>query len=155
MEGAMMDILRAICKARPEVKWKDDSVNSFNLDTIKAAYDGGDFPTTAELDAAWLICLQEEKKAQTKEEAYKRIVDILPEWKQRNYTAKSVELTEKKVDGIILTEEELSILDDIKTKWVLIQQIRTASDSIEIEIDNISNVEDIEAYSVENSILWS
>lgn len=146
-----MDILRAVYKARPNVEWKNNSVNGFSLDTIKVVYIGDDFPTPAELDEAWVVCLQEEKKSQVKKEAYGRIINIIPEWQQRNYTAKSVELTEKKVDGIVLTQEESNILDAIKIKWVLIQEIRTASDNIEIEIDNTEN---IEMYSIENNTLW-
>ncbi len=149
-----MDILRAVCKARSGVKWKNNSVNGFSLDTIKAAYIGDDFPNQAELDEAWSVCLREEKKTQTKEEAYKRIVNILPEWRQRNYIAKSVELTEKKADGIALSQDELNVLDTIKATWVLIQQIRIASDNIEIELDGLNIIEDIEAYSVENNVLW-
>ena len=149
-----MDILRVVYKARPNVQWKNNSVNGFNLDTIKAAYIGEDFPAQTELDVAWLICLQEERKAQAKEEAYRRIIDILPEWKQRNYTAKSVELTEKKVDGLALTEDELNLLAEIKIKWASIQQVRTASDSIESEIDNIDFAEDVETYSIEDNVLW-
>ncbi|MCK5601039.1 hypothetical protein KAR91_04165 [Candidatus Pacearchaeota archaeon] len=150
----MMDIIRAVYEARPNVGWENNSVNCFNLDTIKEAYIGDDFPTATELDTAWLTCLREEKKAQVKEEAYKRITSILPEWKQRNYTAKSVELTEKKVDGLTLTEDELNSLAAIKIKWASIQQIRTASDNIEIEVDNISNIEFIEAYGIQNNVLW-
>ena len=150
----MMDIIRAIYKARPDVQWANNSVNGFSLDTIKEAYIGDDFPTSAELDTAWLLCLQEEKKEQTKEEAYSRIIDILPEWKQRNYTAKSVELTEKKVDGIALTQEDTAMLNIIKVAWTLIQEIRAASDNIEIELDSISIIEDIEVYDIKNNILW-
>lgn len=149
-----MDIIRAIYKTRPDVIWKNNSVNAFSLDTVKEAYIGEDFPTPDELDEAWLICLQEEKKEQAKEGAYKRIIAILPEWQQRNYTAKSVELTEKKVDGVALTPEELIILDVIKAKWVLIQQIRAASDSIEADIDGVNTIEGIEAYNVGASVLW-
>lgn len=149
-----MDIIRAIYRVRPNVEWKNNSVNGFSIDTIKKTYIGDDFPTSAELDAVWLICLQEEKKEQVKSEAYIRIISILPEWQQRNYTAKSVELTEKKVDGVALTQEESNILDAVKIKWALIQKIRAASDEIEIEINNITIIEDIEIYDVENNTLW-
>ena len=44
-----MDIIRVIYKARPDVVWKNNSVNGYNLDTIKAAYIGHDFPNQAEL----------------------------------------------------------------------------------------------------------
>ena len=149
-----MDILRAIYKARPDVAWKNNSVNGFSLDTIKKAYIGEDFPSLGELDTAWLACLQEEKKTQAKEEAYKRIIAILPEWKQRNYTAKGLELTEKKADGIALSETELGILDAIKTIWSLIEQVRTASDNIEAELGNIGDIQEIEAYEIVNNVLW-
>jgi hypothetical protein len=56
-----MDILRAVYKVRPDVKWKNDSINGFSLDTIKAAYVGDDFPTTAELDAAWILCQEDDR----------------------------------------------------------------------------------------------
>jgi hypothetical protein len=60
----MMDILRAIYKARPDIQWKNNSVNGFNLDTIKAAYIGGDFPTQEELEAAWVLCQEDDRIAE-------------------------------------------------------------------------------------------
>lgn len=59
-----MDIVRALYKARPDVQWKNNSVNGFSLDTIKAAYVGDDFPTQAELDAAWILCQEEDRVAE-------------------------------------------------------------------------------------------
>ena len=56
-----MDILRAVYKARSGVKWKHNSVNGFSLDTIKAAYIGEDFPNQSELNAAWLLCQEEDR----------------------------------------------------------------------------------------------
>ena len=56
-----MDIIRAVHKARPSVQWKNDSVNGFSLDTIRAAYVGDDFPEQTELDAAWLLCQEDDK----------------------------------------------------------------------------------------------
>lgn len=150
----MMDILRAVYEARPGVKWVNNQVNPHNIDTIKAAYIGADFPTAAELEAAWIDCLKEEKRSQTKNEANRRIIDMLPEWKQRNYTAKSVELTEKKVDGLTLNQEELNFLAAIKDIWASVQQIRTASDTIEAEINNIGISADLETYNIEVNQLW-
>ena len=57
----MMDIIRAVYKARPNVTWENNSVNGFNLDTIKAAYIGDDFPEQSELDAAWLLCQEDDR----------------------------------------------------------------------------------------------
>ena len=56
-----MDIIRAVEKARPGIVWRNNSVNGYNLDTIKAAYDGDDFPTQVELDAAWILCQEDDR----------------------------------------------------------------------------------------------
>ncbi len=59
-----MDIIRAVHKARPSASWKHNSVNGFSLETVKAAYDGGDFPSQAELEEAWGLC-QEDDRAES------------------------------------------------------------------------------------------
>lgn len=56
-----MDIIRAVCKARPGAQWVGDSINGFNLDTIRAAYVGDGFPTQLELDAAWAACQEDDR----------------------------------------------------------------------------------------------
>ena len=56
-----MDLLRAVYKARPAVQWVNNSVNGYNLDTIRAAYIGDDFPEQSELDAAWLLCQEDDR----------------------------------------------------------------------------------------------
>jgi hypothetical protein len=56
-----MDNLAAVKKARPEAKWKKNSVNGFSLATIKAAYDGNDFPEQTELDDAWILCQEDDR----------------------------------------------------------------------------------------------
>ena len=56
-----MDIIRTVYKARPDVAWKNNSVNGYNLDTIKAAYIGNDFPSQAELESAWLVCQEDDR----------------------------------------------------------------------------------------------
>ncbi len=54
-----MDIIRAIYKVRPNVEWLNNSVNGFSFETIKAAYDGDDFPSQEELEAGWLLCQED------------------------------------------------------------------------------------------------
>ena len=63
-----MDIISAVYKCRPDVQWKDNSVNGFSLQTIKAAYIGDDFPTQQELDDAWLLCQEDYRIAEIKEQ---------------------------------------------------------------------------------------
>jgi len=61
LERGMMDIIRVVYKTRPDVQWKNNSVNGFSLETIKAAYDGDDFPSATELDAAWILCQEDDR----------------------------------------------------------------------------------------------
>lgn len=56
-----MDIIRAVYKVRPSVQWENNSVNGFSLDTIREAYIGDDFPSQEELDAAWLLCQEDDR----------------------------------------------------------------------------------------------
>ena len=56
-----MDIIRAVYRARLGTVWKNNSVNSFSLETIKAAYIGDDFPSQAELDAARVLCQEDDR----------------------------------------------------------------------------------------------
>ena len=79
-----MDIIRAVCKARPDVAWFNNSVNAFSLETIKAAYVGEDFPTQTELDEAWILCQEEdrvgvcvEQLAQTDNSTIRIIEDLI------------------------------------------------------------------------------
>ncbi len=91
------------------------------------------------------------KIGETKETAYKKIVSIIPEWKQRNLLARVSELLEKKMDGI-LTAAESTKLDQLRTKWKSkIVPIRKASNLIEAEIIASS---DPASYIVDPNPLW-
>lgn len=66
-----------------------------------------------------------------KAEAYRRIVAILPEWKQRNLTARAVELSMKVAGGSSLTIDEQAEWDAGSALWQRIKVIRAKSDEIE------------------------
>lgn len=66
--------------------------------------------------------------------AHKKIVAILPEWKQRNQLARTLELLDKKSAGSALTVEEQSEVDDIRAQWGRVQAIRSYSDTLEDEL---------------------
>jgi uncharacterized protein YeaC (DUF1315 family) len=68
---------------------------------------------------------------QIKAEAYRRIVEIVPEWKQRNLTAQAVVLAKQIADGVPLTQEQQEAWDAGQTIWQQITAIRTRSDAIE------------------------
>lgn len=86
------------------------------------------------------------KIAETKAEANSRILAILPEWKQRNYTARAVE----KVAAGEVGDEEWNTM---QTAWGQVNAVRTASDAIEAEIAVLSDV-DAGNYNVASNSLW-
>ena len=88
----------------------------------------------------------------TKLIAYDKIVAIIPEWKQRNKTARATELQEIRHEAGVLTVDEQEELNNIRSIFEdQVTPIRAASDLIEIEINDgkISTEEEIE-----NHILW-
>lgn len=104
-------------------------------------------------DGNELNCKKAEKKMRTKFMAREKICNLMPVWKQHNLSARSIELVEKKLDGTI-TGDEITELNMIRNTWTgLIKPIRTSSDAIEAEIDNLT-LEDIDSYSLWNNPLW-
>lgn len=66
-----------------------------------------------------------------KAEAYRRIVAILPEWRQRNYIARDLEFTKITDSGGTLTTEQQAERAAIEGYWAEIKAIRTASNALE------------------------
>jgi len=63
--------------------------------------------------------------------AYQKIVAMYPEWKQRNLSARGLELLKKQVaEGSLSAAEEQEIAD-IQAVWDSIKAIRAYSDSLE------------------------
>ncbi len=101
---------------------KSEHRNVKTGEVIVEEYDDGQpEPTQAEIDAALI--------RQIKAEAYRRIVAILPEWKQRNLTVRAVVLTEK--GRVNWTAEELAEWDAGMALWQQVQAIRDASNTLE------------------------
>ena len=69
--------------------------------------------------------------AEVKAEAYRRIIRIIPEWKQRNLTARAAELAMKVAAGGTLTAAEQGEWDAGQVIWDKIKAVRAASDTIE------------------------
>lgn len=88
----------------------------------------------------------ERKVQEVKAEANRRIIAILPEWKQRNYTARAVE----KVAAGEVGDDEWNA---IQTAWLNIKAVRVASDAIEAEIAALTD-EQAGQYDVAASPLW-
>jgi hypothetical protein len=56
--------------------------------------------------------------------AYRKIINIVPEYKQRNMTARSTELLEKQLNMEELTTEEIAERDYIRSVWKRVKSIR-------------------------------
>jgi len=98
--------------------------------------------------------LKAEKKNEVKFKASEKILDIIPEWKQRNITARCIEIVDRKVDSIA-TPEEVAELDSYRAfMQTVTRPIRAASDSIEAEIDALTTEADVKAYNVRTNPLW-
>lgn len=83
---------------------------------------------------------------EVKAEANRRILDRMPDYKQRNYTARAVE----KVAAGEVGDDEWNTM---QTAWGQINAVRTASDAIEAEIRTLSD-EDAGNYDVTSNPLW-
>ncbi len=93
------------------------------------------------------------KIIEVKEEAYRRIVAIMPEWKQRNLIARAGEIINRKLDGNA-TQAELDELAQIQTLWDQVKAIRAASDQIESEIQSLQSLQEVENYRVSGHPSW-
>jgi hypothetical protein len=90
--------------------------------------------TTAQnIDGVWYIGWTVEDIPATaegvKNEAYRRIVVIVPEWKQRNLTAQAAQLAEK--GRANWTAEELAAWNSGQVIWDQVAAIRAKSDALE------------------------
>ena len=66
-----------------------------------------------------------------KAEANRRIIELCPEWKQRNYIATDLTFTKIIQDGGTLTSEQEAERTVMEAIWTTIQGIRSKSDEIE------------------------
>lgn len=98
--------------------------------------------TSSELPAAKHFA-----KQAIKAEANRRILATMPDWKQRNLTARSVEIVSAIVDGTA-TQADHDELAELKAQKADVDAVRTASDAAEAEVDALTTVADVEAYDV-------
>ena len=66
-----------------------------------------------------------------KDEAMRRILATVPEWKQRNLTARAAIMAKKVADGGTLTTSEATEWADGESIWNQVDAIRSASDALE------------------------
>lgn len=92
------------------------------------------------------------RRVKTKQLASQKINLILSDVQQRNslYTLYQYG---KRVKSSLTVEEKAEIAD-LEDKWTQIESIRTASNQIEAEINNLQTVEEVQAYNINNNSLW-
>lgn len=98
---------------------------------------------------------KEKIKLKVKAEAREKIIAFVNEDKQRNYTARYVELLKKQLIQGNLTQSENDEITAMAVIWARVKAIRASSDSIELEIDNLGSAEAVRDYVIEPNLLWS
>ncbi len=108
-----------------------------------------DDETINELRTEW----NNTKLGATKAQAQQRINERMPEWKQRNYLAFSLEVTRKTQAAETVTAEENATITFIEGEWAFVKSIREASDTMEAEILALTD-EAAGEYDVIDNVLW-
>jgi len=103
--------------------------------------------------------LKDVKIAQIKAEAGQRIIEISPEWKQRNYMAAVVDIQNKELVALkanttyTLSTDEAATIETSENIKDLIFAIRTKSDELETLLDSMT-LEQLEAFDPADDNNW-
>lgn len=97
-------------------------------------YENDGWTITATYTAGYVAIgqIREMRINQVKAEAGSRILRILPDWKQRNLTARAVELQDK--GRANWTADELAEWESGDTVWTWVKAVRAASNEFEVAI---------------------
>jgi len=100
-----------------------------------------------------LVDAKKYKVADIKVEANRRILAIVPEWKQRNLTAQAAQFAKQVADGIPLTVEQQAMWDAGVAIWTEVAAIRTKSDELEASVDPM-DLETVQTFDVTDDATW-
>ena len=99
--------------------------------------------------------LKEDRIKEVKFEAGKRIVTLAGvDFKQRNKLARYMKLLGEKVDGGTLSASEVAELTSLKALWFRVEDIRAISNTIEAELNELSDREEILDFDIITNGLW-
>jgi hypothetical protein len=132
----------------------DTFANTYELDITDGVASWTETPRAADDVATRMIEWRSQTVAAVKQEASKRILDRMPDFKQRNYLAFNIEMEKKERKGEVLTAEELALVAFTEGEWEFAKAIRSASNVIEAEIALLTDVE-AGVFDVENHPLWA
>lgn len=89
-----------------------------------------------------------------KREANRRIIAIVPEWKQRNLTARAAVYAKQVADGIPLTVDQQNEWDAGDLIWQQVNTIRNKSDQIETLLSGMTD-EELVSFNPTDDNHWS
>lgn len=84
--------------------------------------------------------IEAKRVQEIKTTAGEKIVEIMPEWKQRNSIARMVELLSDAVDMTGLSADALAEISAVMLQWDDVKTIRTTSDAAETDGTNPDDV---------------
>ena len=100
------------------------------------------------------------QKIRVNQIASAKILTLNPDWtpenhaqKQRNALMRSLKLARKESRGAA-TAEEIAELDMMETLVNAIEGIRAASNTIIVELEALTTLEDVNSYNIEDNPLW-
>lgn len=106
-------------------------------------------------EVAWVAEFRANKTLDAKEEARRRILEVVPEWKQSNFNARMNELNKKvAIDSGTLTQAEQNEITAMEAVWGQAKAIRTKSDTLEVSIASM-NMTQLQALNVTDNSHWS
>lgn len=100
-----------------------------------------------------LADMQAKKIAAVKDEARRRILLVIPDWKQANLTARAAELAKLRSERA-WTAEEQAEWDAGQALWDQVKAIRAASDRVEADVMAASDWKAIEKADLAKSNRW-
>ncbi len=106
-----------------------------------------------------LLELKDIKIAEIKAEANKRIIDIYPEWRQRNHMAAVIDIQSKELVALksntsyTPSADEVATITAAQTAKNQVFAIRAKSDQLETSLDSMTQ-EQLEAFDPTNDSNW-
>lgn len=105
------------------------------------------------ISAADLQRLRDGLVSRVKAAAGRRIVTRMPEWKQRNYLAFSLDMTRGQLKGRSEKPEDSQKMDFIGGEWAWAQAVRDVSNALEVMLTEMP-IEEAINYDIENHPEW-
>jgi hypothetical protein len=102
------------------------------------AYDAENDRVTRTVTRSHPVLIESDAVAAIKIEARRRILEVYPDWKQVNMTARGVELVRIKADGGTWSTGEAAEAGLLDSAWTWIKAVRAASDAIETDAGTLT-----------------